>query len=178
MNIFSKNNFNILTTEEIFEGQRFAILAMFSSSCSHVEASVQPIPVISRHFQPFPAISSHVQLFQPYPAISCYFQLFPPFSAISRYFQTISDLSSDFRHVQPFAANIQYFPAVSSPFKQYQALSRNFKQFPAISSNCQPFFLLPFVLFYSVKTQHIVYSLLCIYTAIHDKKPVTLLLCF
>ena len=27
--IFSKNNFNILTTEEIFEGQRFAILAMF-----------------------------------------------------------------------------------------------------------------------------------------------------
>ena len=26
---FSKNNFNILTTEEIFEGQRFAILAMF-----------------------------------------------------------------------------------------------------------------------------------------------------
>ena len=27
--IFSKNNFNILTTEENFEGQRFAILAMF-----------------------------------------------------------------------------------------------------------------------------------------------------
>ena len=26
---FSKNNFNILTTEENFEGQRFAILAMF-----------------------------------------------------------------------------------------------------------------------------------------------------
>ena len=30
--IFSKNNFNILTTEEIFEGQRFAILAMFYSN--------------------------------------------------------------------------------------------------------------------------------------------------
>ena len=29
VNIFSKNNFNILTTEENFEGQRFAILAMF-----------------------------------------------------------------------------------------------------------------------------------------------------
>ena len=29
MNIFSKNNLNILTTEENFEGQRFAILAMF-----------------------------------------------------------------------------------------------------------------------------------------------------
>ena len=29
--IFSKNNFNIMTTEEIFEGQRFAILAMFFS---------------------------------------------------------------------------------------------------------------------------------------------------
>ena len=28
--IFIKNNFNILTTEEIFEGQHFAILAMFS----------------------------------------------------------------------------------------------------------------------------------------------------
>jgi len=28
---FSKNNFNILTTKEIFEGQRFAILAMFSA---------------------------------------------------------------------------------------------------------------------------------------------------
>ena len=27
--IFSKNNCNILTTEEIFEGQCFAILAMF-----------------------------------------------------------------------------------------------------------------------------------------------------
>ena len=26
---FSKNNFDILTTEENFEGQRFAILAMF-----------------------------------------------------------------------------------------------------------------------------------------------------
>ena len=26
---FSKNNYNILTTEENFEGQRFAILAMF-----------------------------------------------------------------------------------------------------------------------------------------------------
>ena len=26
---FSKNNFNILITEENFEGQRFAILAMF-----------------------------------------------------------------------------------------------------------------------------------------------------
>ena len=26
---FSENNLNILTTEEIFEGQRFAILAMF-----------------------------------------------------------------------------------------------------------------------------------------------------
>ena len=29
VNSFSKNNFNILTTEENFEGQRFAILAMF-----------------------------------------------------------------------------------------------------------------------------------------------------
>ena len=29
MNFFSKNNFDILTTEENFEGQRFAILAMF-----------------------------------------------------------------------------------------------------------------------------------------------------
>ena len=29
VNIFSKNNFHILTTEENFEGQRFAILAMF-----------------------------------------------------------------------------------------------------------------------------------------------------
>ena len=29
MIFFSKNNFNILTTEVIFEGQRFAILAMF-----------------------------------------------------------------------------------------------------------------------------------------------------
>ena len=28
--IFSKNNFNIFTIEEIFEGQRFAILAMFN----------------------------------------------------------------------------------------------------------------------------------------------------
>ena len=26
---FSKNNFNTLTTDEMFEGQRFAILAMF-----------------------------------------------------------------------------------------------------------------------------------------------------
>ena len=29
--IFSKNNLNILTTEDNFEGQRFAILAMFRS---------------------------------------------------------------------------------------------------------------------------------------------------
>jgi len=29
VNIFSKNNLNILTTEENFKGQRFAILAMF-----------------------------------------------------------------------------------------------------------------------------------------------------
>ena len=29
VNFFSKNNFNKLTTEEIFEGQRLAILAMF-----------------------------------------------------------------------------------------------------------------------------------------------------
>ena len=29
VNFFSKNNFNILTTKENFEGQRFAILAMF-----------------------------------------------------------------------------------------------------------------------------------------------------
>ena len=29
VNIFSKINFNILTTEDNFEGQRFAILAMF-----------------------------------------------------------------------------------------------------------------------------------------------------
>ena len=29
MIFFCKNNFNILTTEENFEGQRFAILAMF-----------------------------------------------------------------------------------------------------------------------------------------------------
>ena len=36
--IFSKNNFNILTTEEIFEGQRFAILAMFFHvQCSDVK---------------------------------------------------------------------------------------------------------------------------------------------
>ena len=32
--LFSKNNFNILTTEENFEGQRFAILAMFFSEGS------------------------------------------------------------------------------------------------------------------------------------------------
>ena len=29
VNLFSKNNFNILTTKEIFEGQRFAILEIF-----------------------------------------------------------------------------------------------------------------------------------------------------
>ena len=29
VNLFSKNNFNILTSEENFKGQRFAILAMF-----------------------------------------------------------------------------------------------------------------------------------------------------
>ena len=32
MKLVSKHNFNILTTEENFEGQRFAILAMF---CLH-----------------------------------------------------------------------------------------------------------------------------------------------
>ena len=33
--IFSKNNFNILTTEDNFEGQRFAILAMFFLPFQH-----------------------------------------------------------------------------------------------------------------------------------------------
>ena len=46
MKIFSKNNFNILTTKEIFEGQRFAIIAIFliqnykKSSLSKIEKIV------------------------------------------------------------------------------------------------------------------------------------------
>ena len=68
VNIFSKKNFNILTTEDNFEGQRFAILAMFffylsltshffiSSCASTTLISLPPLASMSS------IITSHVQV--------------------------------------------------------------------------------------------------------------------